>query len=250
MARPRQAAHVSASLGRSTAGRWWAGLALAAAATTAPLRAQDSTGHRTALRWIAGSATVAAALVFDPHVRDFARAHQTPGLDKLAGGLDPFGRAKYLVPALTADYLVPLVLRDAPWAHAALRVGLSYAASDALEAVLKPIVGRHRPAAAGGSLRFHPFASTDEWFSFPSAHCVHIFSIAAAVSDEADDRWVTAASFGVASLVAAQRVYRQAHWTSDVLTSAILGVATSRATLHWLQRHGLGRLLPPLGAGP
>ena len=219
-------------------------------AVAGPLRAQDSAAHRTRLMWIAGGAAVATALAFDPHIRDFARANHTPGLDKLAGGLDPFGRAKFLVPALTADYVVPLVLRDDRWAHAALRVGLSYAVADGLEGMLKPIVGRHRPTDTGGSLRFHPFSSTDEWFSFPSAHFVHIFSIAAAVSDEADNRWVTAASFGVASLVAAQRVYRQAHWTSDVVSSAILGVVTSRATLHWLQRHGLGRLLPALGAGP
>lgn len=200
--------------------------------------------------WVAGAAAIAVGIVLDTHMRDIALRNHTPGLDRLAGGLDPFGRAKYLVPALAADYVVPLALRDHRWADAALRIGLGYAASDGIESVLKPLVGRHRPMATGGAWRFHPLATTDEWFSFPSAHTVHAFSIAAAVSDEAQNRWVALAAYGTAGLVASQRIYRQAHWTSDVITSAVLSIATSRTTVHWLAVHGLGRLLGPLAPAP
>ncbi|MDE3151474.1 MAG: phosphatase PAP2 family protein [Gemmatimonadota bacterium] len=196
--------------------------------------------------WLSGAAAIAAGIAFDTQLRDLALRNHTPGLDRVAGGLDPFGRAKYLVPALVAGYALPLALRQHRWADAALRVGLAYAVSDGVESVLKPLVGRHRPTATGNAWTFHPLATTDEWHSFPSAHSVHAFSIAAAVSDEAQNRWVTVAAYGTAGLVATQRVYRQAHWTSDVITSAVLAIATSRTTVHWLAEHGLGRLLGPV----
>ncbi len=221
-----------------------------AVATPRAAAAQITVVPSSASFWVGSAATIAAGLLVDVRARDIAQANHTPALDHLAGALDPFGRAGYLVPALAADYLVPLVVRRHRWADAALRVGLGYAVSDGLESVLKPLVGRHRPAATGGALRFHPLSSTDAWFSFPSAHTVHAFSIAAAVSDEARNPWVAGASYGVATLVAAQRVYRQAHWTSDVVASAVLAIATSRTTVHWLAAHGLGRVLPPLGPAP
>lgn len=196
--------------------------------------------------WISGAAAIAAGIAFDTQMRELALRNHTPGLDRVAGGLDPFGRAKYLVPALVTAYAVPLVLRRHRWADAALRVGLAYAVSDGVESVLKPLVGRHRPTAAGNAWTFHPFAATDQWHSFPSAHTVHAFSIAAAVSDEARNPWVSLAAYGTAGLVATQRVYRHAHWTSDVITSAVLAIATSRTTVHFLAEHGLGRLLGPV----
>ncbi len=220
----------------------WAALGPA----THPAAAQLSVVPASRTYWIAGATAITAGIFFDTQMRDIALRNHTPGLDRLAGGLDPLGRAKFLVPALVGAYVVPLALRKHRWADAALRVGLGYAVSDGIESVLKPLVGRHRPTATGSAWRFHPLASTDAWYSFPSAHTVHAFSLAAAVSDEAQNRWVTVAAYGTAGLVASQRVYRQAHWTSDVVTSAVLAIATSRTTVHWLAVHGLGRLLAPL----
>jgi membrane-associated phospholipid phosphatase len=226
------------------------GFALLAATVARPARAQLSLVPSSRAFWIGGAAAIAAGIALDRPMRDLALRNHTPGLDKLAGGLDPFGRAGYIVPTLVASYAVPLVLRKHRWADAVMRVGLSYAASDAIESVLKPLVGRHRPTATGNAWTFHPLAATDTWHSFPSAHTVHAFSLAAAISDEADNRWVSLAAYGTAGLVATQRVYRQAHWTSDVLASAVLAIASSRTTRHWLAEHGLGRLLGPLAPAP
>jgi len=227
-----------------------AGACVALASAPRPAAAQWPVVPSSRTYWLSGAAAIAAGIAFDTQMRDLALRNHTPGLDRLAGGLDPFGRAKYIVPALVAGYVLPLALRQHRWADAALRVGLAYAASDAIESVLKPLVGRHRPTATGNAWTFHPIATTDEWHSFPSAHTVHAFSLAAAISDEAQNRWVTLASYGTAGLVASQRIYRQAHWTSDVLASAVLAIATSRTTVHWLAGHGLGRLLGPLVPAP
>ncbi len=195
--------------------------------------------------WLSGAAAIAVGIAVDTRMRDVAAANHSTALDHLAADVDPLGLAGYLVPTLVGAYLLPTALRQHRWADATLRVGLGYAVSDGIEGILKPLVGRHRPLATGGAWRFHPGAAADAWHSFPSGHTVHVFSLAAAIADEAQNRWVTVASYGVASLVGAQRVYRQAHWTSDVLASAVLAIATSRTTVHWLADHGLWKILPP-----
>jgi membrane-associated phospholipid phosphatase len=49
-------------------------------------------------------------------------------------------------------------------------------------------------------------------------------------------------AYGLASLAAIQRVVDDAHWTSDILTSALLSVAVGKA-LVWLHRQDV---YPPL----
>jgi len=60
------------------------------------------------------------------------------------------------------------------------------------------------------------------------------FSLAASISDEARKPWVTALTYGTASLVAWSRVYEDRHWTSDVAGGALIGIAASRYTIHRL----------------
>jgi membrane-associated phospholipid phosphatase len=43
-------------------------------------------------------------------------------------------------------------------------------------------------------------------------------------------------AYGVASLVAAQRVYRRAHWASDVVVAATLSVAVTRRIVRVVDR--------------
>lgn len=208
-------------------------------------RAQWQPEPRSAAFWVAGVGLVVGAIVVDADVRVFAASHQRRPLDRLATAVDPLGRQHYLVPSLVIAYLAPRFAGERAWADAALRVGLSYAAADGVESVLKPVIGRHRPDASGRPGRFHPFGAGGGWDSFPSGHTVHAFALAAAITQEAHRPWVAAVSYGAASVVGLQRMYTQAHWASDVVGSAVLATAVSLTTVHGLERNGLGRLLPP-----
>jgi membrane-associated phospholipid phosphatase len=186
--------------------------------------------------WLGTAVLVAGAAVVDERLSAYALAHHTPQLDRLADALDPLGRAKYLVPAMAGTYVATRLAGSRHWSQVALHVGLAYAASDIVESVLKPTVGRHRPDSTGDAWRFQPFSSGDEWHSFPSAHTVHATSIAAAVAEEVHVGWASALGYGVASLVGAQRVYTAAHWPSDVVASGALAITMSQTTLQWV--HG------------
>lgn len=178
--------------------------------------------------WAASGTMLAAAFALDERLRSIALANRTPTLDHVANAADVLGTAGHIVPALAATYLGARLTSHHSFANATLRVAVSYFAADALESVLKSAVGRQRPYATGEPWTFRPFTVNGEFQSFPSGHVTHIASLGTAIAAEADRPWVTALAGGAIAFVGAQRVYRDMHWTSDVVASGILAVAAAR----------------------
>jgi membrane-associated phospholipid phosphatase len=65
---------------------------------------------------------------------------------------------------------------------------------------------------------------------------VHAFAIAAGLAEETHHPWIATLGYAAASAVALQRVYTEAHWSSDVAISATLAIAASRSTIAALKR--------------
>jgi membrane-associated phospholipid phosphatase len=190
-------------------------------------------GERAA--WVASSALLAASVAFDEQLRSFAVSHQSRELDRLSSGADVLGTAGHIVPALVGTYVTSRLLGQNRFAKATLHVGLSYAMADAIESLLKPTVGRVRPSVGREPLTFRPLSASGNYQSFPSAHVVHIASLGTAVAMEAPRPWVTALAGAAMAYVGAQRVYRNQHWSSDVVASGMLGIEIARTTMHWLE---------------
>ena len=222
-------------------------LSLALCAAAVPVHAQSvgeptsrtarASGDREQVVWAASSALAVASFVFDEQLRSIALANRSRELDRMAAGADILGTAGHIVPALVGTYVGSRLLGQRSFAAATLRVGLSYAAADALESVLKPMIGQARPFAGHDPLTFHPFSMNGTYQSFPSAHVVHISSLATAIALEANWPWVTALAGTAITYVGAQRVYRDQHWSSDVVVSAMMGVEVARATMSFLRDH-------------
>lgn len=200
-------------------------LSLGAARTAA----QDPVLPRERASWVGAGVALAAALALDEPMQRFAATHRSHAADEVANAVDPLGRARYLVPSLAASTVVPYVAGRHGLARSGLRVALGYAAADIAGGVVRVALARHRPDSTGDAWRFRPLHPEGEWGSMPSAHVTHAFAIAAGVAEESKHRWVSWAAYGLATLVAADRVYRQRHWTSDVLVGATLGIAAARA---------------------
>ena len=212
--------------------------------SVASLRAQapadSARAHRHLVRTVVvGSAIVAATAPFDRSLDRWATSHHQRTLDRAATAVDPFGRARFILPALAASWGASRLTRHPHVANAVLRIAAGYLAADAAESALKGSVGRHRPDSTGGSpWRFDPFSRTGEWHSFPSAHMAHATALAAGIAAESSRHSIAIAAFGVAALVGAQRIYLGAHWPSDVTASAVLGVAVGGGVTRALQRSG------------
>ncbi len=183
---------------------------------------------------VTSALVLVGAAAFDGQLNRFAVSHQTRALDRAATIVDPFGRARYILPALAGSYALTKLTRHDRVAAAVLRVAAGYLAADAVGGALKPSVGRRRPGA-GDAWTFRPFGDADgRWRAFPSAHMVHATAVAAGIATEIRRPWVTAVCATAAAIVGAQRVYTGAHWPSDVVAGGIIGVVAGGGVVRWL----------------
>ncbi len=99
-------------------------------------------------------------------------------------------------------------------------------ASLLVEAILKPMIGRVRPAFDIGALVVAPATG----YSFPSGHATVSWALAvvlASVEQRYAFLW-----FFLAFCISLSRVYLGVHFPSDVIVGAMIGLAIGRATLH------------------
>lgn len=191
--------------------------------------------ERTPARELIAPLAIAASAMLDPEAREWALRGHTRSLDRLAKTVNPLGTAQRLVPAMAITYVGALLTHHESLATGTLNTAAGYIASDLVESMLKPVVGRERPHVEGNSHRFHPFTSTGDWHSFPSAHVAHITAIAAAVSEQTHSAPLSALSDILVALVGWDRIYEDQHWTSDVTATIVLSSMVSGATVRWIE---------------
>lgn len=106
--------------------------------------------------------------------------------------------------------------------------------------LIKWVVGRGRPFVGGHAnpFNFAPFAGTEAYASFPSAHAITAFALAFAVSA----LWprARAAMIVYALLIAASRLVLLAHHPSDVVAGGLIGVVGAMAVRYWFAARRLG----------
>jgi membrane-associated phospholipid phosphatase len=115
--------------------------------------------------------------------------------------------------------------------------------SGVITGTIKGIVGRARPRISptdAGDLQLMRGAREgNDYQSFPSGHTTAAFAFAAAVTAEtrrlAPDRARTLAltTYGLATATAFARMYSDAHWLTDVMAGAAVGIATGHAASRW-----------------
>ena len=184
--------------------------------------------------WWVGGALVLAAIASDPALERASQANRSATLDDFARAGNALGAGRHLIPALGTSYLAGRLARMPRIADAALHAAAAYTVGNVVASIGKPALGRHRPDTVGSPWRFRLFARAGAWHSLPSAHTLHAFTLAGALSEEARQPWVTAATYGAAVLVAWSRVYENEHWASDVAASAVFGAAIGHASVRFL----------------
>jgi membrane-associated phospholipid phosphatase len=107
-------------------------------------------------------------------------------------------------------------------------IGASLLISGGAGLVIKDVVKRERPYYAHPNLIFAKVKETD--YSFPSGHASLAFATATSLSLAVPKWYVIAPSFLYAGAVGYSRMYLGAHYPSDVLGGAVLGVASSYLT--------------------
>jgi hypothetical protein len=172
---------------------------------------------------LAAGAALGAGFGLDEPAR---RAFREIG-DKTGSNLEDWGGLA-LMSATGALYAYGFVADDARARQYALTGFLSTGVSGLLTTALKVSFGRLRPHQDQGNWKWFKGGS-----SFVSAATTPAFALAADISEYADNRWYVAVPvYGVAAAVGLGRMAEDAHWLSDVVGSALLGVGTTELFLH------------------
>ena len=198
---------------------------------------------------IVGAVILALMLWFDAREIGLMPPRRSAGLWP-ARILTDFGKEAYVLSALAAMLLVVALVAAALQGRSRARL-LAFGARlqflffavlvpVAAGEIIKWVVGRGRPFVGGkaNAFNFVPFAGTEAYFSFPSAHAVTAFALAFAVSAI----WPRAriAIFVYAVLIAATRLVLLAHHPSDVVGGALIGVVGAMCVRYWFAARRLG----------
>lgn len=192
----------------------------AGALLTAPLRM----GGEDWLKVGAGAAVVGGFVAGDHAIQDWVdRNNRNATGKKVADGFSAVGSAGTMAGVNVGVIALGLVNQSyggGSWVKEAGLVGLEAEVfAVAATAVLKEVSGRARPEQRLGATNFKPFSGNT---SFGSTHAAASFAVASVFADRFDPAigWL---GYGFASAVAASRVYRDKHFSSDVVLGGLIG---------------------------
>jgi len=216
---------------------------------TAAVRWDSDDWRRAA--WISG-ALLGTGLLLDRPIHDAIDRHRSSGLDRLTRRFEPFGGTPRSALILAGFYGYG-TLADDQRAIDVAQDGLAATliASGVIVPVLRDVVGRSRPNANLGTGHFQPFSQHNG--SFPSGHATQAFVMATVIASHYDDvGWVPYVAYGTASLVGFSRMYHDAHFASDVLAGAAIGILVGKGVVGFNRRRPDGRgysITPAVTAG-
>jgi hypothetical protein len=187
---------------------------------TAPL-------HASRKQWIAFGAVVGGIAVAH-HYDEDVRNHIGPGPAVPAEKPDTHDSNDALPAALMlgGTWASGVMFENPDARHEAGTMFEAAAFSSVAGFALKAIAGRERPYVSGDP---NNWGSGGD--SFPSLHVTAAFAIGTVFAESGNDRfrWLRRAlGYGVAAGTAYERIKHDAHWFSDTVAGAGLGVATAR----------------------
>lgn len=160
----------------------------------------------------------------DEIVRKEAVKHKEYSTTKLMEAAEYYGRG--ITSQITALALgtYGIVMSDDEVLRIGLEVFEAYFISNSVQSVLKRFIGRSRPEKGDGGFEYDPFPNIKvQEKSMPSGHTILAFTLSSVLAAHTDSPYLKAAIFTPAFLTAAQRIYGDKHWLSDVFLGAALG---------------------------
>ncbi|GEO80730.1 phosphatase PAP2 family protein [Pararhodospirillum oryzae] len=218
-------------------------------------------GRLNALSWGQASAAVvgvcALLMLFIDHPLALAlKAGVPPGLMAVGHALSTIGEASWwyllagggMVVCLGAAHRARARATERLWFQRARAFVFLFAvlvSSGLVVTLLKGVIGRARPRLlfADGTTGFFPFAFASNYNAFPSGHSQVIWAAMATLALFMP-RW-RVGFLGVALLVSLSRILVTAHFLSDVVMGAALGLGTVLIARRFAEAGD-----PALGGGP
>jgi len=179
------------------------------------------------------------ALAIDRQLAHFIYDHVSARTHKALDSITHYAKAAHWLAAAILALIVAACMRKFKMlpeeATLLVNYSLAFIASltmgSAVLHVIKLVLGRRRPRddMEMGLYGFQPMAFNPDYNSFPSGHALTIFCVAVIFTCVWPQWW--AAWFGVATILAGTRALLTAHFLSDVLIGAGIGLIAAREVL-------------------
>ena len=188
-----------------------------------------------AFYWLIGIAIAALAIAlgfyFDDTLRDFMAEHQTPALRSFMRYVSLFGDWPSHV-AVGLLLLAIAWIRDSKkWTRIFLAMLIAMSLAGVTGHVIKRTIPRPRPSVHT-DMRWGGPRFTSRYHSFPSGHVDA--STAFFCSLFLANRRIGLACFLIPILIGLSRMYLGAHYLSDVVCAAVLGIFCALIVAHFL----------------
>jgi len=188
-----------------------------------------------AFYWLIGIAIAALAIAlgfyFDDTLRDFIAEHQTPALRSFMRYVSLFGDWPSHV-AVGLLLLAIAWIRDSKkWTRIFLAMLIAMSLAGVTGHVIKRTIPRPRPSVHT-DMRWGGPRFTSRYHSFPSGHVDA--STAFFCSLFLANRRIGLACFPIPILIGLSRMYLGAHYLSDVVCAAVLGIFCALIVAHFL----------------
>ena len=206
--------------------------------------------------WIAAG-FVAGTIAMYPADRYFARKLQAPGnqenrfLRNTAADFRFMGTPGSLYIGV-GMYTVGRLAKVDRMADLGLHGTEALFVAQAATNLIKGMAGRARPnvdITDETNFKFgRGFKNTNSFRSFPSGHSAMGFAAAAAVTSETSKWWpgsewyIGPVMYGGATMIAASRMYNNAHWASDVVLGAAIGTFAGTKVVRYHHSHPGNRI--------
>lgn len=203
--------------------------------------------YRGPLRWkkdewiIAGTIVGGTALLY--FVDDETNEYFNNQKEDVPNGLIEFGErfgSPQVAYGITAGtYLFGLFTKNEKIRKAGALMTSSAAAAGLLQTILKASVGRSRPENGRGKFDFNPFSGQAGWRSFPSGHTILSVTLAHSLAKQFDNIWIKAGIYAAGAIPAVQRLWRGAHWLTDVALSTALSIVIVDSVDNYLNQKNI-----------
>ena len=183
------------------------------------------------LRWstvaIISGVVVTTAYSLDGSVARSIHDHPSADRRSTADRLERFGTITIIGPTVGTLALVGVLAHQKHLSDLALNTTEAVVIAGAAAQGIKLLAGRTRPRD-DADLRgddFAPFSGKD---AFPSGHTAAAFAFATSLGDAIDRPWARVGLYALATGTAWARVAQEAHWVSDVVAGAAVGIASAK----------------------
>jgi len=176
---------------------------------------------------------IAASFHFDDSVRDFMAQHQSRAMRNFMRYVSLFGDW----PGHTALGLILLAIAwirgSKNWTRIFLSMLIAMSIAGLAGSVIKRAIPRPRPSVHS-ELRWGGQRSSSKYQAFPSGHVLASMAFFSALFFT--KRRIALACLPIPILIAFSRMYLGAHYLSDVVCAAVLGILCALLVAHFLLR--------------